>query len=294
MYIQIVKIIDVLKEIGFKRRREIVPLDFIYPRISPYINLKTFDVNNLSDSCLEKINAASKNGLSIEEATNKDVNIFYEFVKDDIKESASFFRNLLNIYQNGEAELLLVKADYEDCLINARDRYEKELDMNNYWNELIQTDNNEQNLNSKMQSDKNLIAYKNELVAATDNLKKNKYKYVGGAVIIKYKNRISIIANGVDKNEANLNVNYYLFKALIDRYRNDFDFLDLNGVASNFNQASKYWKFNEEKLDFKPTLYEFIGEFDLVINDNAFKRIQSKGLLSKEFIPSHSFKDEEI
>ena len=104
----------------------------------------------------------------------------------------------------------------------------------------------------------------------------------------------SIIANGVDKNEANLNVNYYLFKALIDRYRNDFDFLDLNGVASNFNQASKYWKFNEEKLDFKPTLYEFIGEFDLVINDNAFKRIQSKGLLSKEFIPSHSFKDEEI
>ena len=90
-----VKIIDVLKEIGFKRRREIVPLDFIYPRISPYINLKTFDVNNLSDSCLEKINAASKNGLSIEEATNKDVNIFYEFVKDDIKESASFFRNFL-------------------------------------------------------------------------------------------------------------------------------------------------------------------------------------------------------
>ena len=160
--------------------------------------------------------------------------------------------------------------------------------------ELIQTDNSEENLNSKMQSDKNLIAYKNELVAATDNLKKNKYKYVGGAVIIKYKNRISIIANGVDKNEANLNVNYYLFKALIDRYRNDFDFLDLNGVASNFNQASKYWKFNEEKLDFKPTLYEFIGEFDLVINDNAFKRIQSKGLLSKEFIPSHSFKDEEI
>lgn len=294
MYNQNVKIIDVLKEIGFKRRREIVPLDFIYPRISPYINLKTFDVNNLSDSCLEKINAASKNGLSIEEATNKDVNIFYEFVKDDIKENASFFRNLLNIYQNGDAELLLVKADYEDCLINARDRYEKELDMNNYWNELIQTDNSEENLNSKMQSDKNLIAYKNELVAATDNLKKNKYKYVGGAVIIKYKNRISIIANGVDKNEANLNVNYYLFKALIDRYRNDFDFLDLNGVASNFNQASKYWKFNEEKLDFKPTLYEFIGEFDLVINDNAFKRIQSKGLLSKEFIPSHSFKDEEI
>ena len=42
------------------------------------------------------------------------------------------------------------------------------------------------------------------------------------------------------------------------------------------------------------TLYEFIGEFDLVINDNAFKRIKSKGLLSKEFIPSHSFKDEEI
>ncbi len=291
MYNQNVKIIDVLKDIGFKRRREIVPLDFIYPRISPYINLKTFDINKLDDGCVAKIEAASKNGLTIEEATNKDVNIFYDFIKNETKENVNFFRSLLNIYQDGDAELLLVKADFEDCLINARDRYQKELDLNNYWNELIQNDNSEQNLNNKMQSDKNLIAYKNELVAATDNLKKNKYKYVGGAIIIKYKNRVSVIANGIDKNESSLNVNYYLFKALIDRYKNDYDFLDLNGVASNFNQASKYWTFNEEKLDFKPTLYEFIGEFDLVINDNAFKRIQSKGLLSKEFIPSHIFKE---
>lgn len=293
MYNQNVKIIDVLKEIGFKRRREIVPLDFIFPRISPYINLKTFDINNISDNCLEKIDSANKNGLSIEVATNKDVNIFYEFIKDSTKETANYFRSLLNVYQNGDAELLLIKADYEDCLINARERYQKELDMNNYWNELIQTDNSEENINNKMQSDKNLITYKNELVAATDNLKKNKYKYVGGAVIIKYKNRISIIANGVDKNESSLNVNYYLFKFLIDRYKNDYDFLDLNGLASNFNQVSEYTVFNEEKLDFRPTVYEFIGEFDLIIDDNDFKKIQSKGLLSKEFIPSHSIKKEE-
>ena len=37
------------------------------------------------------------------------------------------------------------------------------------------------------------------------------------------------------------------------------------------------------------TIYEFIGEFDIVLSELLFMKIQSKGLLSKEFLLSHKF-----
>jgi len=287
MYNQNVNIIDNLKDFGFKRRREIEPLDFIFPRINPYINLKEFDIKKIDDEYKEKIVSAGKNGFSVELATNKDIGILYDIIKNNTYEGINFYRNILNTFNKGEAELLLVKIDHETCLINAQKRYEREQDDNNYWNEMIQKDNNDKNLAEKMDSDKRLLKYKEEMVIATENLRKNKYQYVGGAIVIKYMNRVSTVVSGFDKSGNYLDPSYYLYSSLIERYKDDYDFLDLNGLASNFNPETKYYVFNEEKLAFKPTIYEFIGELDLVLIENVFKRVQSKGLLSKEFYPSH-------
>ena len=68
-----------------------------------------------------------------------------------------------------------------------------------------------------------------------------------------------------------------------------YEYLELNGLASDFSENSIYYDFNKVKLDFDPIIYEFIGEFDIVLNELLFKKIQSKGLLSKEFLPSHKF-----
>ena len=291
-YNQNVNIIDVLKSIGFKRRREINPLDLIMPKINPYINLKKYSIDGLDESVREKIKSASKKGLFIEEATNKDVSILYDIIKNNTYESINYYRNILNIFNEGNSELLLIKVDYEEYLIEARKAYEAEQNNNNYWNERIQTDNSEENLNFKMQSDRDLLKIKEEIVNATEGMRKYKFKYVGGVILIKYKNRVSIIANGYDKNFEDLNPNYFLYDYLIRRYSNDYDFLDLNGAASNFSKSSVYEKFNYEKFDFNPTLYEFIGEFDLILNENDFKKIQAKNLLLKEFFPSHKFKQE--
>ena len=287
IYNQNVNIIDALKDLGFKRRREIEPLDFIFPRINPYINLKEFDINKMDDEYKEKIKIASNNGLSIELATNKDINILYDIIMNNTYEGVNYYRNILNTFKDGDSEFLLVKIDHEACLYNAQKQYEREVDENNYWNEMIQKDNNEKNLVEKMNSDKKLLKYKEEMVIATENLRKNKFEYVGGAIVIKYMNRVSIITAGFKKSDDYLDPSYYLYSSLIERYKETHDFLDLNGLASNFNPESKYYAFNEDKLAFNPTVYEFIGEFDLILNENAFKKIKSKGLLSKEFYPSH-------
>ncbi len=291
-YNQNVNIIDTLKDLGFRRRRELTPLDFIMPRINPYVNLKNYDPNSMDDEYKEKIKNCNKRGLTIETATNKDINTFYEVIKNDTYEDVNYFRNILNTFNN-DAELILIKVDYEQCLINAQKQYEKEVDENNYWNEMIQRENNEKLLAEKMESDKRLLIFKDEMIAATDRLRREKFKYVGGAIVIKYQNRASIVACGFDKSDEFLTPGYFLYSALIEKYKNDFEYLDLYGLASNFSPSSKYFEFNEEKLAFNPTIYEYIGEFDLVLNEGNFKKVQSKGLLSKEFHPSHKFTEEQ-
>ena len=292
IYNQNVNIIDALKSMGFKRRRELSPLDFVLPRINSYISLKDFNFKSLDSKCTEKIRNAEKKGLTIEIATNKDIALLYDIIKNQTFESINYYRNILNTFNDGDSELLLVKADRELALINAQKQYEKELDDNNYWNEMIQRENSEKNLAEKMASDKRLLEYKDEMVAATEQLRHNKYQYIGGAIVIKYQNRVSIVGAGFDESDEYLNPSYYLYSSLIERYKDNFDFLDLYGLASNFNEDSIYWSFNESKLAFNPTIYEFIGEFDLVLNESGFKKVQSKGLLSKEFYPTHKFKND--
>lgn len=283
-YNQNVGIIDSLKNIGFKRRREIYPLDFLYPRIGAFINLKEFSI---SDELKNIIEISNQNGLSIEAADAKDIDILYDIAKNRTNEDISYYKNILSMFDKGSSELLLVKIDFEKCLINARTRYEEELNNNNYYNELIQTDATEENIIKKMQSDKDLLKYKDEVVIATEGLKLNKNKYIGGAVIVKYQNRVSIALEAFEKES--FFAEYYLYNYLIETFKDSYEFLDLHGLASNFDYDSKYASFNKPKLDFNPTIYEFIGEFDMVLSELLFKKIQSKGLLSKEFLPSHKF-----
>jgi lipid II:glycine glycyltransferase (peptidoglycan interpeptide bridge formation enzyme) len=284
VYNQNVKIIDDLKALGFKRRREIEPLNLIFPRLSPFINLKNFDLNKTPSEIKDSINYSLASGLVLEEVTSKEMPLLYEFVKNNTNESINFYRSLLNIFGTNSSEILLVKVDYEKCLINVRERYDKELDHNNECNQKIQENNNEINLNEKMQSDKDLLSLKNAIVEATEGLKKNKYRYIGGIIVVKYFNRISIVASGYDHNFSNLFPEYFIQYALIERFKKEYDFLDLNGLAGNFSTESKYYNFNKEQLCLNPNVYEFIGEFDLILNDNEFKRIQGKGGLSSEFI----------
>ena len=294
-YNQNVKIIDDLKSMGFKRRREIKPLDFIFPRISPYINLKTFDINSLDDDVKDTLDTGTKSGLVLEEAFNKDINMLFDYIKDNTNMSINFFRNVVNIFQGNtgpNAELLLLKVDYEACLVEMQRAYDRELEHNNECNEKIQSDNSDAMLNEKMQSDRDLISIKASVVQATNNLKKQKYEYIAAALVIKFENRVSIVAAGADNKFISFNPMIYLYYSLTERFKNDYDFLDLNGLANSYSDLSPFYRYNKDKLDLNPDIYEFIGEFDYIIDNNKFKRIQSAGLLSEEFLPSYKINEE--
>ncbi|MFA6752793.1 MAG: peptidoglycan bridge formation glycyltransferase FemA/FemB family protein [Bacilli bacterium] len=278
-----VKIIDELKSIDYKRRREIKPLELIEPRISAYVNLKKYNQNKLNNETKEKIIFSQKKGLEYDIATSKEVKIFYDFIKDHTKKNINYYRNLLNIFNKfNMAELLLVKVNYKNFLIQAKEAYEIELENNNNYNKIIQENTTERNLNIKMESDKLLLQLKNNIVEATEGLKKGVNEYIAGAIIVKYQNRITIIESGYNPDFSNLYPDYYLYNKLFEIYAKDYDYIDLNGLSSDFSTGSEYYLSNQFKLEFNPNIYEYIGEFDYIINDFSFKNLQRNDAIARE------------
>ena len=137
-------------------------------------------------------------------------------------------------------------------------------------------------INAKMSSDKSLLAYKNDIAEASRFLNSNITTYVAGAMVIKYDNRITIQISGFDRELKRYAANYFLYFAILAHYKNEYKYADLNGITADFDKESPYHGLNRFKLGFNPDVYEYIGEFDLIINENAYNHLLKSGLLAKE------------
>jgi len=274
-----------LKSLGFKRRKEVEPFDLLMPRLSAFINLIDFKVNDLEKRFRTKIKNAPQKGLILEVGTVDNIENFYGFVKNKHSDPIDYYRYFYNVFKkDGNAELLLVKVDYEVYLENAKNKYQEELNRNAEFNEKIKTDPSDKNMNEKMNSDKNIIEFKKDLVEATDGLKNKKYAYIAGAIIIKHKNRVSILASGYDPKYKDLNANHFLHNEIIERYKDEFDYLDMGGISGDFNENSRYYGLDKFKLGFNPEVVEYIGEFDLILNNFAFQGLKGNNTLEAEFL----------
>ncbi len=280
-------LIDTLKQLGFKRRKEVDPFDLLMPRLSAFINIRDFKLNDIDKRIRTKIKNAQNKGLVLEVGTVDNIETFYGFVKNKVNRSIDYYRNFYNVYKkDNNIDLLLVKIDYEAYLENAKNKYQEELNRNAEYNEKIKNDPSDKNMNEKMNSDKNVIEYKKDLVEATEGLKNRKFAYVAGALVIKYKDKVSILASGYDPKYKDSNANYFLHNEIIERYKSDYDYLDMGGIGGDFSEDSRYYGLDKFKLNFNPEVVEYIGEFDLITNKFAFKSLESNNTLEAEFLKS--------
>lgn len=279
-----ITILDNLKSLGFKKRKELTPLELLQPKLTALVNLKEYDVNKLDKKFRSNILKSETNGLELEIEDGTKIEVLYEFIKNMKDRNVSYYRNIYNSFKRNElADLLLVKVNYEAYLINAKKRVEEEQIKNEELNARLRTDTSEKNLNEKMNSDKALEQYKQDVIYATEGMKKNEVTYIAGAIVIKYKNKTSIFIAGVDKKYNYLNPNYFLHHKIFEMYKNDYDICDINGIADDFTDDSKFKGLNRFKIGFNPEIVEYIGELDLVVNNWGFKRVEKNNLLSNEF-----------
>lgn len=278
------KIIDMLTKNGYKKLKSNMNFEALLPRVNAIIKLDGYDYNNLSKNTRNKVKKGIRKGLILEKANPDKLNIFYKFIKNKINRDEYYYNDFYNVFSKTlDVDLMLVKVDYKAFLINAQEAYNEELRRNASFNNKLITNNNANAINAKMNSDKALLSYKNDIAEASKNLNTGLETYVAGALVIKHQNRVIIQISGFNKAMSRFSPNYFLYYALIKYYQQEYKYLDLNGITADLSKENHYYGLNRFKMGFNPDVYEYIGEFDLVIDEKLYDKLLKSGALAKEF-----------
>lgn len=276
-----IKLKHELQRFGFLKLKDNLYFESMNPRFNAYIDLKNTSFNNYSKANRNKVTNSKRKGLYMIEGNDKDIETIYKFLKTD--KDLGYYKTLYNIFSNSKKlDLLVVKVDFETFIKNSQNLYEDELSKNSLYNEILHRSHRPNDLNKKMASDSKLCVIKNEIVLATEGLRNHNDVIVAAAFIVKDGNRVHILESGFDRKFAYLNPNYFLYDSIINNYKYDYDYLDLNGVTGDFKKTNPYRGLNNFKLGFDPHIYEYIGEFDLVFNRMNYDYLLSSGKLAQE------------
>ena len=76
----------------------------------------------------------------------------------------------------------------------------------------------------------------------------------------------------------------FIINSLLDKYKSEnFMFLDLYEIIGSLNDENIYSKKPDFKLEYNPSVYEYIGEFDLSISKTLHRILLTTNKLQKEF-----------
>jgi len=151
------------------------------------------------------------------------------------------------------------------------------MEYNEYLNNIISRDgykgkNMKDILSKKMESDKLLVTYKEYLVNSITLLRNNPEGIIiGGTIIIKDNDTIKLLIDGYNKEYSKFSPLYLIRWNIMKDYSNNYKYFNLNGISSEIEKENnKYKGLNEAKFGFNSIAYEYIGEFNLIINNPIY------------------------
>lgn len=281
------ELIITMEELDYKKLKDNIYFESMLPKYNPIINLKTFSFNNLDAKLQKSINKISSKGLSLIKGDFYNINSLYELTKRKEDKESNYYKSMYKIFdENNLIDLFLVEVDYHEYLLNLQDDHETEATINEKINKIFQMDPTNKNIyNEKMLSDRKLYEINEEITEVSKKIQNSIFKeYVAGALVVKHNNVASIYISGFDKLYNRLLPNHYLHYSIINYYKNEgLSFLDLNGITGDFTKNNPYKGLNDFKLSWNPKVYEYIGEFDLIINQTKYSLLWSSNKLQKEF-----------
>ena len=278
------QLIDLFRKLGYVKIDNSLYFDSILPRFDAIINLNDFNIMKTNKNTRNKIKKSIRKGLNFEKSDSQNMDILYKFIKNKIHKDMFHYSDYYNIFSKDNAiDYFLVSIDNEKLIINSQKAYEKELENNEKLNQKLLYFSSNKNINKKMNSDKALLSYKNDIAIANKYILKNEKIYIAGALVVKYGNKITILISGYNKIFKNYAPNYFLYYNILMYYKNEYKYACLNGISGDFSKDNKYYGLNKFKMGFNPDIYEYIGEFDLVLNRINYFFLNKKKLITKEF-----------
>lgn len=282
-----VKLISNLEDNLYKKLKDNVYFESVLPKYNPIINLKSFNFENLDKKVQNKLNKINNKGLNLIKGDIYNINSLFELIKRKEEKSSDFYKSLYKTFnEKNMIDLFLVEVDYHKYLENLQDDHNTEATINEKINKVFQLDpNNKAIYREKMNSDKKLDQINREISELNIKIHNGIYKeIIAGALIIKYNNIANIFISGFNKNYNKLEPNYYLHYMLLNYYKNEnFNFMDLNGITGDFTNTNPYKGLNDFKMSWRPRIFEYIGEFDFIINRTKYSLLWSTKALHKEF-----------
>ena len=276
---QATKIIDNIEDAGFSYKGPTKFFETEKPRWEALVLLNRDDREifaKFDKRTRNKIRKATNSGIEIYKDTDLNIDTLYEFVKTKTRNPKTFYTEMCEKFKNN-IEIYYAVLNTETFTINSRKVLEEEQERNEQLNAMIQDmslDLKERNnyLNQKMESDKLLNTYKNNIVTATDLLKENPGGLkIAAAMVIKYDNAAYVFVDGINEKYSSLNANYLLKWYMIQDYNSrGFKYLNLNAIVGEFENENEYSGLNEMKLGFNTTVTEYLGEFDIILNNLAY------------------------
>ena len=279
---------SLLTNLDYKKLKNNLYFEASLPRFNALVDLENTSFNDFSKNTKNKIRKSIRKGLTIELANKEQIDILSNF---NTNYDAYFLKDLYTVYnKNYAVDYFLVSIDYNKFLDNSQIAYDNELEKNNFYNNKLSHFYSEKLINRKMNSDKVLLSYKNDILEATKGISDNNKVYLAAAIVIKHNNTATILYSGFDNNYKRFAPNYYLYYQIFNYYKNKFKYLDLNGVVGDFTNDNPYHGLNRFKLGYNPNIYEFIGEFDLIIDSRGYESLLKNGILAKEFNKNNEVK----
>lgn len=278
------KIFNYLKRNGFVHLGFNVYNETMLPRWNAYCMLDK-DINDFYDVCKDKINSAKRRSVEVLEDTDIDIEDFYNIIKDQFKnKKKDFFVDIFNEYNKyKKVKVYYGLIDSSTFVQKANEVYNKEFEKNLALGNIIEKgDNTKYNIpkviNDKIESDKLLDVYKQDIVKSTELLRKYPEGIIcSTSMIIEDKDIAHMYINYDNKEHASCNAYAMLISELYKLYSNKgFKYLDLGPVTGNFDSNSKQYSLIKNKIGYNSMIYEFLGEFNLVINPIMYQVYKRK------------------
>ena len=280
--------IENLKAAGFEHKPQTFDFEDEKPRFESLIllNKSPNDIfNNFTKRTRHKIRKAVNSGIEIIKSPDNDITPIYNFIKQKNMKPITYYKRMVSSFKNN-LDVYYAKLNTEQYVLNSKALYEREMEKNDklatdVQNSIDKGKNNTKELNKKMESDKLLNTYKNNLVEATELLKKHpEGLIIAGAINLNYDNASFLVIDGFDKNYTNLNATYFLkWQMIIDYKSKHYKYYNINGVSGKFEVKHQFSNLNEMKFGFNPIITEYVGEFDIILNNfsyNIYKGINKQ------------------
>lgn len=281
------KLIEQLKNLGYDKLKDNLYFESLLPKYTPIINLQTYDTNILDKNLIDNMKKYELSGVKIVNGTENDIETFYKFVDDKETKTLTYYKYFYNNFaKSNMVDLLLIEVNYDTYVKYLQKEYIFEQEKNEKIN--IEFHNNPNNVdiyNRKMKSDQIIARISSDIAIANNKMKDNNIKeIIGGAFIIKHQGRITIIVAGNNNEFTGIDVKTYLYYKIIEEYKKaGYLYLDLNGITADFSETNPYKELNKFKLKFKPQVFEYIGELDLIVNKPFHQLLWSTNKIQKEF-----------